>query len=671
VSFRGSVRAIAITRGARGAVQVPIALVAALLALATWFILRAVFWVEVGGSAELRPSQTATAFAVGTWFDLATLAYLITPLLLAGALLPDRWRAHPLVRRARWVLLAAIVALLLFGAVAEIVFWDEFTTRFNFIAVDYLIYTGEVIGNIRQSYPVGAILAAITAAAALIVWIVSRLVTLATAALGWKRRVALAAGALLLPVASFLAADIGQMNGGGNEHALEISGNGLFSLAAAMRRNELDYDRFYRTIPQDEADDILKKLGVERLPLSRVLEMKPDEHEPEELGAFTRNPRNVILISVESLSAGFVGAYGGARGLTPRLDRLAAEGLKFENVYATGTRTVRGLEALSIGTPPIPGQAILRRPNNEHLTSVGQILQLQGYNSYFIYGGYGYFDNMNAYFAGNDYTVVDRTNFPRESIPMENVWGVADEALFDNVLRVLDKADPSGRPFFAHIMTTSNHRPFTYPDGRIDIKSPGGRDGAVKYTDYAIGRFIDQARARPWFKDTLFVIVADHCASAAGKTKLPLPGYRIPLIMYAPDMLAPGVFGKITSQLDIPPTLLDLLGARGDDHYFGDSIFENAGRRGRAFISNYQELGYFKDDLLTVLSPRQGAKAFRIDRDTFAATPAPLDPVLLKEAIAYYQTGSRAFNRNALREPYYMAPGATLKGSLPHPMSTP
>jgi phosphoglycerol transferase MdoB-like AlkP superfamily enzyme len=228
---------------------------------------------------------------------------------------------------------------------------------------------------------------------------------------------------------------------------------------------------------------------------------------------------------------------------------------------------------------------------------------------------------------------------------------VADEALFDNALAILDRG--TAKPFFMQIMTTSNHRPFTYPAGRIDIPSPGGRDGGVKYTDYAIGRFIDQARKKPWFKDTLFIVVADHCASVAGKSKLPVAGYRIPMIFYAPDMLPPGSFRKMESQIDLPPTLLDLLGAQGDEHFFGESMFEDQDKPERAFISNYQELGYLKGGLLTVLSPRQMAEAFRIDPETYAATPAPLDPVLLKEAIAYYQTGSRAFKSNRLRNPDY------------------
>jgi phosphoglycerol transferase MdoB-like AlkP superfamily enzyme len=630
-----------------------LAFVVAAVTLVIWLVLRVLLWIDIGLS-EIEPGQVATAFLRGMWLDLATLAYLLAPLLLFGALLPDRWRGRPFVAFLRQALFVFIVASLLFGAVAELVFWAEFTTRFNFIAVDYLIYTGEVIANIRQSYPVPEILAGIAATALAIAWLIALKLRFSVEPLGWKRRVAMGVAAVVLPVASYFAASIDQMDGAGNEHALELSGNGLFSLAAAMRRNELDYDRFYRTIDQAEADGILIDLGVERLPLAKLLEMKEDVHEPEELGTFSRNPRNVVLITVESLSAEFVGAYGNVKGLTPRLDQLAAEGLKFENMYATGTRTVRGLEALSLGTPPIPGQAIPRRPNNDHLIAIGQFLSLQGFAPYFIYGGFGYFDNMNAFFEANDYKVVDRTDFPKESVPFANAWGVADEALFDNALRVIDDPAAHGKRFFAQIMTTTNHRPFTYPDGRIDIPSPGGRDGGVKYTDYAIGRFIDQARSKPWFKDTLFVIVADHCASVAGKSKLPVASYRIPAIFYAPDMLKPGVFRKMTSQIDLPPTLLDLLDAKGDDHYFGDSIFENVDKPARAFISNYQELGYYKNDLLTVLSPKRKVEAFRIDPASYAATPAPVDEVLMKEAIAFYQTGSRAFKSNALRNPDYV-----------------
>jgi phosphoglycerol transferase MdoB-like AlkP superfamily enzyme len=229
------------------------------------------------------------------------------------------------------------------------------------------------------------------------------------------------------------------------------------------------------------------------------------------------------------------------------------------------------------------------------------------------------------------------------------VWGVADEALFNHVLATFDAKNATDKPFFAHIMTTSNHRPYTYPDGRIDIPSPGGSSGAVKYTDYAIGKFITDAKTKPWFDDTLFVIVADHCAKVAGKSKLPVDKYHIPLIFYAPKLLKPATFKPIFSQIDIPPTLIEVLGKNGDNHFFGRSVFEAGATPERAFISNYQELGYLKNGILTVLLPKQKVESFAINPQNYAATPTQDDPQMVAEAIAYYQTAAKAFKSGALQ----------------------
>ena len=592
-------------------------------------------------------------FAKGLWFDLAVASVLLVPVFLYEAFLPNRWRASRLHRGLRLFWLWLSVSLLLFSAVAEFTFWLEFSTRFNFIAVDYLIYTQEVIGNIRQSYPVGWIFAAIGLLAALVVWMMQKWVRHAdSATLTRPQRFGLAIAAVIVPTLAMLSANIDQMEGQGNSFATELSGNGLFTFGAALRRNELDYDKFYRTIPQPLADSTLLKLGVTRTlkigSLSANATLSTVDATP-----FSKRPRNVILISVESLSAEYVGAYGATKGLTPNLDAIIHDGMKFERLFATGTRTVRGLEALSLGTPPIPGQSIVHRPNNDHLATIGELLKQQGFSTFFFYGGYGYFDNMNAYFSANNYRVVDRTDFPKQSVMFENIWGVADEALFDNVLRIFDAKSATDKPFFAQIMTTSNHRPYTYPNGRIDIPSPGGRDGAVKYTDYAIGKFIRDAKRKPWFKDTLFVIVADHCASVAGKTKLPVEHYHIPLVFYAPELLKPTRYAPVLSQIDIAPTLMDVLGMQGGKLFYGHSAFEKGPIAERAFISNYQELGYLKNGILTVLLPKQRVESFRVDPVTFASTPTAIDPQLLTEAIAYYQTASTAFKSGALRLPTY------------------
>ncbi len=597
-------------------------------------------------------------FAKGLWFDLSVASVLLAPVCLYEALLPTQWRLQGWHRTLRFTWLWAAVALLLFGAVAEATFWLEFSTRFNFIALDYLIYTSEVIGNIRESYPVGQILAGIGAVAAVLLLAIRPAVKRADSqALTTRQRLALALAALTVVPAMMFLANVDQM-AHNNSYATELSGNGLFTIAAAQRRNELDYDKFYRTIPQAQANTALVALGVKRTSLGDARKADLSDEPATHVTPFSSKPKNIIMISVESLSAEFMDSYGGNKGLTPELDKLGKEGMKFDRLFATGTRTVRGLEALSLGTPPIPGQAIVRRPAHDHLSTMGELLKYQGFSTFFFYGGFGYFDNMNAYYAANNYHVVDRTDIPKDQVGFENVWGVADEYLFDHVIRTLDakgEKGTGGKPFFAQIMTTSNHRPYTYPAGRIDIPSPGGRDGAVKYTDFAIGKFIKNAQKKPWFKDTLFVIVADHCASAAGKTRLPVTGYHIPLIFYAPALLKPAVFAPIVSQIDIAPTLMEVLGKNGSAQFFGRSFFDPGPPAERAFISNYQALGYLKSNILTVLLPKQVVESYQVDPKTLATTPAAVNPQLMSEAIAYYQTASKAFKTGELKAPFYKA----------------
>lgn len=632
-------------------------LIYALVALAVFAATRLGLALWTGTSA-VPLSEWPAMFARGLWFDLVVLVALLAPVWLYEAALPDRWRATRTHRALRFAWFLFAVFVLLFIAVAEATFWLEFSTRFNFIAVDYLLYTHEVLGNIRESYPVAWIVAGIAAAALLIALAVRPALRRADLApTSRARRLGYVAAALALPAAAMAVASIDQMGSTGNAYADELAGNGIFTFAAAARRNELDYDKFYATMPQQEADRLLKSMGVDRKPLRYASLEEAASHEATEphLVSMPRRPRHVILVTVESLSAEFLGAYGSTKGMTPNLDRLAREGIRFANMYATGTRTVRGLEAVSLGTPPVPGQAIVRRPGNEHLSTMGELLEHQGFATSFVYGGYGMFDNMNAYFDANDYRVVDRRDFPRETIAFENVWGVADESLFDNALRVVDANAAKGMPTFTHIMTTSNHRPFTYPDGRIPIRSPGGREGGVMYTDYAIGKFVEDARRKPWFDDTLFVFIADHCAAVAGKTKLPVAGYRIPMILWAPKLVDPGVYEGVTSQIDVPPTLLDVMRADGDDYFFGRSVFEVPTGPERAFVSNYQSLGYLRDGVLTVLSPGRRVEAFRVDPATHESTPTPVDPQLAKEAIAYYQTASNAFKEGALKAPGYAA----------------
>ena len=337
--------------------------------------------------------------------------------------------------------------------------------------------------------------------------------------------------------------------------------------------------------------------------------------------------------------------YGSSDGLTPRLDSLCGKALVFDRLFATGNRTVRGLEAVTLSLPPCPGQSIIKRPRNAGMHSTGAMLRDKGYDVLYFYGGNSYFDNMETFFGGNGYEIVDQKQYAPDEITFQNIWGVSDEDSYAKAIRTLGQRARSGRPFFAHIMSVSNHRPYTYPAGRIPIPNDAkSRAGGVMYSDYALGGFLDAASREPWFDNTVFVITADHCASSAGKTEIPLEKYHIPAMIYAPAFVAPGSVGKTASQIDLMPTLFSLLCMDYDSWFYGRDILADDFRE-RAFVATYQDLGYLEGDRFTVLSPVDRAEQFLLrptDDDPYALERTEaIDSTHLNRAISLYQTSSQ------------------------------
>jgi phosphoglycerol transferase MdoB-like AlkP superfamily enzyme len=636
----------------------PLVVLAALV-LAVSTIERAALAVASHAEVPFTLHNLGQVLGIGAFFDALTFFYIAAPLAAWLAFAPAR------IRRSTWHrrLLAAgfFVATfaLVFAAVAEFLFWSEFASRFNFIAVDYLVYSREVAGNIRESYPLPWLLGGVLAATLVLFFPVYRLLArTGTHDVARGPRYAIGVIALALPLTAFALVDERDKEVSDNRLVNELAGNGLYELFAAYYDNELDYAALYPRIEIEDAFEVVH----ERLatPGTRFVSGTPTEVAREVRSAGPEKRLNIVLVSVESLSAEFLGAFGGTGALTPNLDRLAREGLLFTRTYATGTRTVRGLEALALSVPPTRGQSIVRRPDNAGLSSLASVFNAKGYDSLFLYGGYGWFDDMNRFFAANGYRVVDRTAIPREAVHFENVWGVADEDLYDAAVREFDAGHASGRPFFAHIMTTSNHRPFTYPDGRVDVASGTSREGAVKYTDWAIGHFIDAARTRPWFRDTVFVFTADHTAGAAGKGDLPPERYHIPLIVYAPGHVAPGHADRLTSQIDVGPTVLGLLGFSYTATFFGQDVLRADEDHLRAFIATYQHLGYMAHSELVVLAPNRKVEVAPRPHGAEGAISAAR---ATSEAVAFYESAWYAYRNGLLREPL---PPARIAASSPH-----
>ena len=399
----------------------------------------------------------------------------------------------------------------------------------------------------------------------------------------FKPRLLAGCGLLLLPVLAYLLLDQRPGQSFDNQYLNELAENGPYQFFHAFRDAELSYAQFY--IQHDDAA-VAAQLR-RQVQQSNQTFLTPAGYDlARHVDNTDRGPErnlNVMLIVVESLSAKYLGAYGttdaDTTGLTPNLDRLAAQSLWLSNLYATGTRTVRGLESLTLSVPPTPGESIVKRPDNGGLFSLGQLFAARGYDSTFLYGGFGYFDNMNDFFGKNGFRIVDRAAMTAPEIAFANIWGVADESLYGRAMREADGDFARGQPFFQLVMTTSNHRPYSYPDGRIDIPSKTGRAGAVKYTDWAIGDLLEKARQKPWFNDTLFVIVADHCAGSDGRTALPLDRYRIPLFVYSPAHVQPQRIERLVGQIDVAPTLLGLLHWNYDSRFFGKDILRMTRRR--------------------------------------------------------------------------------------------
>ena len=584
----------------------------------------------------LDPLNSIGLFFAGSIGDTLSLTWLTLPL---GVLLflPATYLKK---KATKWALLIAgtmLNGILLFDFIAEYLFWDEFSSRFNFIAVDYLIYSKELIGLVTESYPMPLIIGAIGLFTAVIVHFISKLVEEPLKNVTDNDRFIMGGiFAVALILSTTLSGSIQTAMKTGNRYNSELAGNGPYCFVKAFFANVLNYDQFYTTMDVDTAFEVTRamigappKMNVRDT--LRTIDKKMEKKSPK---------LNVMLIMVESLSREFLGCFGNKRNITPNLDTLYENSLFFENCHATGTRTCRGLEALVLSIPPTPGRSIVKRENNENMFSSAFVLDRHAYESTFIYAGFGYFDNMNYFMSNNGFAIVDRNNFAKDEITFANVWGVCDEDLYDKAIQVSDSAASKGKLFFNHILTTSNHRPYTYPSGKIDIPSGTGRAGAVKYTDFAIGQFIEKCRRKPWFKDTLFVIVADHCAGSAGKSKISADKYLIPLIFYCPAHMKPEKITRVCSQMDTVPTILGLLNISYNSRFYGqDLLAPDTQAKERAFIGNYQYLGNLSRDTLTVLGPNRQDTSYSI-REDGSQLICRTSQDLLTDTIAAYETAA-------------------------------
>jgi phosphoglycerol transferase MdoB-like AlkP superfamily enzyme len=604
-----------------------------------WQALRVLLWVRFA-PAGIRGSESLQVFASGFASDLVAaiggvaliigLCSLLSAVLALPSLLlmPLGIRAWVPTRRALFrIAITVALMVVIFLGISEWYFFAEFESRFNTVAIDYLIYPHEVFTNLRESYPLPWIgLGCLVGGVALSSLLFLRVPPQPWHSPGPTRRWGLVAGWTLVAGLGLLHDQTRSIPHPRHRVMAELSANGWTSaLRAAWSRN-LSYPDFYPVLERAEAFQRVRSLlaepgaefvgpsvgpaptpaadgTVDAAAEARWLDTARDSLRRRIPGDPSKPRLNLCLITEESLGSEFWGCLGRQKDgrpdtLTPRMDRLVAEGATlFTHLLADGNRTIRGLEAIYSSFPPLPGDSILARDKTENVETLARVLKRDDYSTLFLYAGHGTFDYIRSYSQRNGWDrLVEESDF--QAPVFRTAWGVSDEDLLQRGIEEMRALHRAGKPFLTTFMTVSNHRPFTHPPGRIP-EDPGAprRDQAVRYADWALGDFFERARQEAFWSNTVFVVIADHGARVYGSQTIPLRSYQIPCVVVAPALRdLPRRIDAEASQMDIVPTLLGMIGRPYESLFFGHNVLDPVGaRQARCLMHHNRSVAVYRD----------------------------------------------------------------------------
>lgn len=596
---------------------------------------------------------TLTALGAGEIFDAVVALWMIAPLVLYLSLLPQRWFQGRLQRSVLWTGLAISTFSALFTACVEYYFFEEFNSRFNFVAVDYLAYPTEVADNVWQSYHVALVFTLVVLVTATILVLLRRPLRET-----WQRvtpplkRLGFVAGfAAILALATWTVSPA--LAHVSEDRALnEISLNGYYSFFMALLGKDAPYEGLYATRPQPAVMARLQRLLGEKSMVPASFTAGSTLRKIDNPGPSRR--LNVVVVLEESLGSDLVGTlHARPESLTPSFDALTAEGTLLTHAFSTGNRTVRAIEATTSSLPPLPGESIVRRDNSVGLFTLPSVLASQGYQTMFVYGGRALFDGMGTYLQHNGVDrLVDQSSYP--SGTFTTAWGVCDEAIFTKALQVMDETHAQGKPFYSLVLSVSNHRPFTFPQDHIkEEKRFHRRENVVRYADWALGQFMAQAKSHAFYRDTVFVLMGDHGARVYGASEIPLPSYEVPILFIGPGVPAGARLPTLASSLDVPPTILGILGLDYDSKFFGHDVFRIEPEEGRALMNHGSEIALMRGGRMAVLGLRESATLYEVDaaKDEIAKakTVDPAGHELIEDAIAYYNAADRLYRSGAFK----------------------
>lgn len=301
----------------------------------------------------------------------------------------------------------------------------------------------------------------------------------------------------------------------------------------------------------------LKRQGPEDAPLQ--YELQPADT--------IKGKRNVVLIFMESMSADFMQAFGQKQCLTPFLDSLYRNSLSFANCYSAGIHTNHGLYATLYSYPALMYRNLMKGSNIPTYSGLPTALREAGYRNLFFMTHESQYDNMNAFLRTNGYDeIYAQENYPKEQVV--NSFGVQDDYMYRYALKVLDRFDGKSEPFFATLLSISNHPPYVIPE-YFRPKSEDEETQIVEYADWALRLFFDEARKKPWYANTVFVLIGDHGKLVGEAESVNPESYNhVPLMIHVPGG-TPQIRREWALQMDVQPTLLGLLGIGARQHNFG------------------------------------------------------------------------------------------------------
>jgi len=592
-------------------------------------------------------------FPIGLRMDLILLCYLSFLPAVLITFLPNRWIKF--TNSFLVVYSFVFLFLILFVELATPDFVRQYDTRPNKIFLDYLIYPREVIGTLLKSYLTSIIITFLILGIVIYLAFKKGKKYFHTQNGHYKFKL------MIFPLVAFLLF-LGARSSLVSKRPINAS-NAVFStdqltnclglnsfytvaFAAYSIKNEGN-TKMYGKMDEAEAIARVKKYMIagpndftdKNIPFLHVQE--PD--------TILKKPYNLVIFLQESLGAEYVGILGG-KPLTPEFDKLSKEGLLFTNLYCTGTRSVRGIEAVVTGFLPSPSESVVKLGNSQQgFFTLADALDQKGYDTSFIYGGMANFDNMASFFNGNGFeNIIDQSDFESDdnTYAFKGTWGYSDEDLVTKANNYFkSKGD---KPFFSLMFSTSNHEPFEYPAGRIKPydKKPATVNNAMKYADFSIGKFFKMAKKESYFKNTIFIVIADHNTRTYGKNLVPINKFHIPAFILGPGVPKGASYNKLASQIDIPPTLLSYLGLSFETPMIGRNLNElNSKVPGRS-IMQFNDINAFRvENQVVIMQPNLKPLQFKIKNDT-TLIPVKLNQELAKDALAHVITAGNLYTQN-------------------------